>query len=869
MHPWAEVSFGEWLKRRRKGLGLTQGQLAAQIKCSTIALKKIEAEERKPSAQMAERIAEILQIPQGERTSFLQFARGDWRAAPGSTIEHSPWLVSSTPPRSNLPASINALIGRETEIRTLHSYLSDPIHRLITLIGPPGIGKTRLSLEAASGAMHGFQDGVFFVALDSLDITDPITPTILHTLDVVDVKEGESAVEQLQATIGEKHMLLLLDNCEHLIEDVAILVSCLLSACSQLVILTTSREALRVPGEQLYALQVLRIPMEGLSVHMETAAQFPALTLFAERARAVQADFALNSANIETVTRICQQSDGLPLAIELLAAEIRYMSPQALLSKMSGQFIQSAEGMRAVADRQKTLQNAIRWSYNLLLPEKQKLFAYVSVFSGGFTLEMAERMFSELIPDHSVSNLVISLFDKSLLRQMFTQEEADHSRFGMLATIHQYARQRLVMTKEQESIRHLHLRYFLELSEQAESGMRGFNASEWHRNLTHERNNIRAALEWAEKTDVEAGMYISSRLHDYWESFDLREGQRWLTRFVEKTESQTYPRARAKALFVLGDMLYDSRQFSQARSLIQESLELYRVCDDKHSEVSAILSLAYILESQGDRQQSIEFTEQALALSQGLNDPWRQAFALANLGHLRPPAHKNRLDFWEKVIDLFRKSGDSQALADRLGGLGLELVEDGDIDNAQKYLAESTLILEQLHTKAQWMPAKYAYSLIAVQAGNYEQARALLGEIMLITNELGGQMSYFSTKLRLGHLAIREGKLTEARNVFAESIQMFQRERIGDNIVFTLEGVASLFVAIGKFEHASGLFGWADATRKRDSLARPHIEQVDVDRDIQMIVQNIGNTAFESAYDVGRTMSLEDAITYALEDLDG
>ena len=863
-----EVSFGEWLKRRRKGLGLTQGQLAAQINCSTITLKKIEAEERKPSAQMVERIAEVLQIPQGERTSFLQFARGDWRAVPGAALENSPWLRSSIPPRSNLPSSSNSLIGRETEIVRIQDYFTDPLTRLVTLIGPPGIGKTRLSLEVARGAMHGFQDGVFFVALDSIDTPDRIIPTILHVLGVVDVK-GDSAIEQLQDAIGEKHVLLLLDNCEHLIPEVASLVARLLSGCSQLVILATSREALWITGEHLYAVQPLRLPKEGLSAHVETVSQFPALMLFAERARAVQSDFALTHNNLEAVTKICQQLDGLPLAIELLAARIRFMTPQALLANLSGQFIQSAGGLRVVADRQKTLQNAIRWSYNLLSQAEQELFAYVSVFSGSFTLEMVEQMFSETMPGHSVSNLVISLFNKSLLQQMFIQEATDQPRFGMLATIHQYARERLVMTGEEEKIRRLHMHYFLDLTEQAETGIRRFKGKEWHTRLNDGRDNVRAALEWADSTNVEAGLYIASRLHDYWQSFDLREGQRWLTQFVEKPESKAHPRARAKALYALGDMLYDSRQFSQAHSLIQESLELFRACDDKPGEISALLGLAYILEINGDKQASIEFTEQALALSQTLSDSGIQAFVLTHLGRLKPPKLKGRIEFWEKVMDLFRKAGDGQGLADRLGDLGLELVLDGDIEGAQKYLAESTLILEQLQTKAQWMPAKLAYSLIALQGGDYAQARALLEEIMQITSALGGQMYYFWAKLRLGHLAIREDNLTDAHDIFAESIQIFQIDRIGDNIIFTLEGMASLFVVTGKFEHASRLFGWADATRDRDNYLRPYIDQVDVNRDIDAIVQKIGKTKFELAYNVGGTMTLDDAIAYAFENRDG
>src|SRR6185503_12191144 len=292
---------------------------------------------------------------------------------------------------------------------------SNPKVRLVTLIGPPGIGKTRLSIETARAALSDFPDGVFFVALAPLEDPNLIASAVAQALGYVGAR-NISTTEQLKEGMGDKQMLLVLDNCEHLIENVASLAVELLSACPQLKIIATSRESLRIPGEWLYAVPAFDLPTERSSLDVESASNYPALTLFAERARAVRSDFSLNADNIETIAAICARLDGLPLVIELIAARMRLMTPQALLARLSRQFVLTADGMRAASERQKTLYNAIDWSYKLLPPKEQKLFVYLSVFSGGFTLEAVEAMFSRRMTEKSLPNLIALLLDKSLLK---------------------------------------------------------------------------------------------------------------------------------------------------------------------------------------------------------------------------------------------------------------------------------------------------------------------------------------------------------------------------------------------------------------------------------------------------------------------
>jgi predicted ATPase/transcriptional regulator with XRE-family HTH domain len=416
-------SFGSWLRLRRKALDLTRERLAGHVGCSAGTIQKLEEEERRPSAQMAERLAEIFNIPPNEQPAFVRFARGELQYGIPSAQEDSPWNSSAKLLPSNLPTMVTSLIGRKKEIAEVHNYLLSPDVRLVTLVGPPGIGKTRLSIEAARTALPDFANSVFFAALAPLDSPTLIAVTIAQAMGYVGAG-NVSTVEQLKEGIGNKQLLIVLDNCEHLIEDVAALASALLYVCPRLKILASSRESLSVPGEWLYPVQALDVPAldnpgEDSAVDMDAVLNFPALTLFAERARAVRPNFAIDPDNVKAISAICKHLDGLPLAIELVAARMRLITPKALLEHLHDQFSLSAAEMRAVPARQKSLENAIDWSYQLLSEEEQKLFSYLSVFSGGFTLEAPETIFSQAFQDKTVSALIASLFDKSLLQRSF------------------------------------------------------------------------------------------------------------------------------------------------------------------------------------------------------------------------------------------------------------------------------------------------------------------------------------------------------------------------------------------------------------------------------------------------------------------
>jgi predicted ATPase/transcriptional regulator with XRE-family HTH domain len=695
-----EVSFGEWLKRQRKAAGLTQEQLALQINCSTSALRKFEAEERHPSVQVSERLIAIFKIPQNERTSFLRFARGDWKSAPGRAIEDAPWHASTKSPRSNLPASLTSLIGREQEIAVIGEYLSNDGIRLVTLIGPPGIGKTRLSIEAAREALSNFPDGVFFVALALLDDPTLIPSAIAHSLGFISVNDL-SVIEQLKEGISDKHMLFVMDNCEHLIEDVASLASDLLSTCSRLKILATSRESLRVPGEWLYPLPSFEIPKDQSFLDLETAAQFPALTLFAERARAVRPDFVLNAENIQTVASICAHLDGLPLVIELIAARMRLMSPDALLARLNDQFILSADGMRAASARQKTLNHAIGWSYNLLSKEEQKLFARLSVFSGGFTLEAAEAIFSQIGREKPISDLVASLLDKSLLQ--YDSVESNSARYAMLVTIQQFARTRLRQAGEEAEIRGQHLAYFLDLVEQADKDLRGPNQLEWLHRLGTEINNLRTAQDWALETkQTEIALQLARKLHWFWfVRGDHIEGIQWLRLVLAMPDTPSHPNVYAEALTQLAHHTWLIIGSNEARPLVEQALAIARAHDDKHNIARALAILGLILTRENNFAVAQSTFEESEVLFREVGDKWGFAHTMMGrgLGTYVQDDQATSLALHEQALVLFREVGDRYFQGVALRFIGNLRVKQGDWTRGVATLRKALILALDLNSK--------------------------------------------------------------------------------------------------------------------------------------------------------------------------
>ena len=721
-----QQSFGYWLRRKRKALDLTREELAKRLGYSAATIRKIEDEERHPSAQIVERLAEVLHIPQDEWSAFLRFARGDSRSAPSESIKQTPWQGSGKRPPSNLPASTTALIGREKEIATVCEYLLRTDIRLVTLIGPPGIGKTRLGIESARASLSDFPDGVFFVTLAPLDDPNLIAFTMAQALGYAGAK-SISTTEQLKEGVDEKTLLLVLDNCEHLIETVASLASELLSACPHLKILATSRESLRIPGEWLYAVPAFDLPTAGSSLDVEAVSNYPALKLFVERARAVRSDFSLNADNIAAVAAICARLDGLPLVIELIAARMRLMTPQALLERLSGQFVLTADGMRAASERQKTLHNAILWSYQLLPPEEQKLFAYLSVFSGGFTLDAVEAMFSQRVTEKPLPTLIALLLDKSLLKLVSDPKVIHEPRYMMLATIQEFAKARLQEIGEDTEVRNWHLVYFLNIAEQADKELRGPNQLEWLHRLKFSRDNLRAALIWAMETkQTEMALQMVRRLDWFWfMRSDHNEGRQWLQRALEMSDTPLYLEARAEMLTQLAHHIFIQVGENQQRPFVEQALSIAHEHNDKHNRARALAMLGLNRTDEKDYTAAQSALEESKALYQEVHDEWGYAHAVMCLAYSFTDQNNltTALSVQEQALALFRKLGDRFFENVTLRGIAIIHIQQKNVTEAVAALREALILGKELDSKLEIAGTLSRCGAVAQLAG--ESARAV------------------------------------------------------------------------------------------------------------------------------------------------
>ncbi|HUF00757.1 MAG TPA: BTAD domain-containing putative transcriptional regulator [Anaerolineales bacterium] len=754
-------------------------------------------------------------------------------------------------PQHNLPHQLSTFVGREKEQTETINLIAKK--RLVTLVGAGGIGKTSLSVQVGRKVLNTYPNGVWFIALESL--SDPAL-TAQTVASIFDIREAADRplLEKLIDSLRSRNALLIFDNCEHLLDACAQLITALLTSCPNIKVLVTSREALGVPGEAIYTMPSLPLPEPGI-VSIERLTEFESVQLFAERAALALTSFQLSEENIQTVVDICRKVDGIPLAIELAAARVNILHVEEILAQLQDSFALLASDTRTILPRHQTLQASMDWSWGLLDEMERVFLQQLSVFAGGWTLEAAQA-----VCGGNVLDLTGALVKKSLI---VVQQTGRGTRYGFHEIVREYALQKLIDSGDQNRLHTWHLGYFLGLAERAELELRGPALVDWMERLNDERNNFRVALHWADKIDVEAGLYLSSKLMRYWESANLPEGRRWLEKFIDKPESKDFPLARAHALSTYSWLLTWLQGFDQALAVAEESLALFRAAGDRQGEVDVLIALENMYQFKDEIETSLEIGKQALFLAESLGDRWRQANALLYLGWGYHDL-KQRFGYWERAISLYREVGDQVTLANLLGLLGQFRVLHGDFELGEKCVDEAMRLWQANRRANIWDNPRVTKSLIAMMKGEYEQAETLLRDVMISAQERGNRMSYFWAQVRLGHVLLRSGSLTEAHQVLTETAQNFEKDGYTIGAVFALEGMAELFVSVGKPEHAARLIGWADLTREKIQDTRPDIEQADADKVIAACLAKMGEAAFSDAYDEGQAMTLDQAVGYAL-----
>ena len=846
----AEVSFGEWLKRRRKSLGLTQEQLALKINCSTSALRKFESEERRPSAEIVEQLADIFNIPQQERKSFLRFARGDWQAIPGGDTEEAPWRVSRIAPRSNLPTSTTSFIGREKERSEIANLITK--NRLVTLSGAGGIGKTRLSLETAHELLKIFPDGLWFIELAPVSDSALVPQAIVTTLGLID-QAGRTPLMILADFLQTKRALLVLDNCEHLIQACAQLTDTLLRSCPDLHILATSREALGIPGETLYLVPTLTTP-DPLHSSLDTLPQYEAAQLFLERAQTALSGFTMTGDNAPAIAQVCHHLDGIPLALELAAARVKVLRVDEIAVRLDDRFRLLTGGARTALPRHQTLQAMIDWSHDLLSDPERILLRRLSVFAGEWSLEAAESVCQgEGIDADEILDLLTQLLNKSLI--LAEHKQGKETRYRMLETIRQYAHDKLWEAREGERLLQRYLSYFVELAERAEPNLRAFDMVIWLDRLEAEHSNIRAALEWALESDIEAQLRLASALLWFWHIRGHKnEGNDWLERglSIEATERGDQPltpsRAmiRGKALNASGalmSMFFDFRKAqarleeslalfrelryagkqgmayalwglagmrsegNRARNLLEQSLTLFRELMDKFGVAQCLDLLGEMALEEGDHTRARVNWEESLALRKDLGDKEGIGYVFCNLGHFARSQDDDQVatTLYEKSLALYREVGNRWMMGQVLTDLGWMFYGQGDYSQAAKRYEEALRLHRDVGEKYAITNALNDLARVGLSQGDYGQAAKMLEEGLALTREGDHKNRGVGSLIGLGEVAWSQGDYEQATQKFEEALALSQQAEDKFGTVLPLYGLGRVAQSQGNYSLARAL----------------------------------------------------------------
>jgi predicted ATPase/transcriptional regulator with XRE-family HTH domain len=704
-------AFGAHLRHHRWAVGLTQAELAERAGLSVRGVSDLERGARRaPYQETVTRLADALGLAGEERTAFLAAAHRVVRrsSAPVPTAFNAAHHKSRRYELSHLPIQPTPLLGREREVTAILATLRRDDVRLVTLTGPGGIGKTRLSIQVAAEVLDNFPDGVWFVRLSRLTDASLVVPIIAQTLGLQDMgiqPIGEMLREHLRA----KRLLLALDNFEQVVGAAGEIAE-LLATSPGVKALVTSRLPLRLRGEKVHHVGPLALAEPGRATP-ERLARYPAVALFVERAQEVKPDFVMTAANASAIAEICARLDGLPLAIELAAARVRVLPPETLLARLSPQLKMLTGGPRDAEERQRTMRATIAWSEDLLAPEERALFRRLAVFVGGCTLEAAEAV---CLAPTGAEPLTLDLLDglTALLEQNLAQqrEEDGEPRFGMLQVIREYAYERLEASGEAEALRRAHAAYYSALAQQAELELSGPDKEALMKRLESEHDNLRAVLGWArERGEVETGLRLVGALERFWHvRGHLREGRAWVETWLgpalgsEVARTDTNAGAAhggpvlARALLAGGRMALYQGEYATARPRLEQATALWLAAGEQRMAGRTLNLLGSAAIYQGDLERAAICYEDALRCLQAAADRLGIAGTLLNQADLAyyQDDLERAANLGFEALALLRGLGDREAMAICLANLGTVARRRGELAQAQA-LQREALALDQ------------------------------------------------------------------------------------------------------------------------------------------------------------------------------
>jgi predicted ATPase/transcriptional regulator with XRE-family HTH domain len=703
-------SFGYWVRRRRKALDLTQQALAQQVGCAAVSLRKIEADERRPSPQMAQRLAHHLALPPAELAAFMAAAQRE------QATFHLP--MSKAPAGgllNNLPAPVTSLVGRRAELAEICALLGGSETRLLTLTGPVGVGKTRLALEAGRRLVGEFRDGACLVALSSMQNPDLIPSATATALRVREARDRDLG-QAVAGFLADREMLLIFDNFEHLLPAASFLAE-LLAASPGLRLLVTSRARLRLYGEHEFPILPFHLPPHAEPAN---AVDADAVRLFCDRARAARAGFQLTPSLTPAVIEICQRLDGLPLAIELAAARLKTLSLHELRDRLEQRLDWLAQDSTPLSSRRQGLHEALVWSYGQLSPAERTLLARLAIFVGGFSQHAAEAVCAGPPAPSSLASGIAELLDQSLLvsqnamsaacfsvtrccgrcslRTLRETREAQ-SRFSMLEIVREFALKHLAASDELEQVRQRHTRYYAAWAEQAAAQLNGAEQATWLLRLEQEADNLRAALAaLLAHGPLEQAAAMACALGPFWQRHGhYSEGRGWLEQVLAQMEqTATPPVLRARTLQNAATLAYRQGDLPAALPWLDGSLAIFRAAGDQAGLARVFYDLGWIAIDRTEWQEAARLNQESLAWAQATGDPCAIFSALTNLGWTQM-----YLGAWAEAAALFdqahqtaQQAGHIKGIAVSQANLGWIALHQGDPGRAATLAQES---LQQCH----------------------------------------------------------------------------------------------------------------------------------------------------------------------------
>ncbi len=761
---------------------------------------------------------------------------------------------------NNLRVQLTSFIGREKEMKEIKKLLSDT--RLLTLLGPGGTGKTRLSLQVSADLIDEFANGVYISELAT--ISDPAF-ILQNVIDSLQVKEepGRSLYETLTDYLREKEMLIILDNCEHLINECSDLAEKLLQNCPGIKIIATSREALNCSGEQTYRLPSLTVPDKSIVNTPEQLTQFESVRLFIERALSVNHNFRVNNANAPALAGICSRLDGIPLAIELAAARTKVLSVEKIYERLDNRFNFLTGGSRTALPRQQTLKALIDWSYDLLSEKEKKLWSRLSVFKDGWTLESAEVICSdELLTEGEILDLLSQLVEKSIIIYNEVKE-----RYSILETIKQYGEEKLKESDETEKFYLKHLDHFTELTSMSKFKLSGKTNLEYLDKMETEHNNFISAIEWSvHNGKKEKGSLIASELGHFWITRGHYLTGLKLLQSLLNDVSGINKNTISKLLNVAGNLNIVQGKYEKAMAYYERGLSLSREIQNKNEIAISLIGIGNTEAETGNFEKAQSYFEESLKVSRDCNFYSGITFSLNNLGNVALIQGNFKLaeKYTKESLEMNRKSQNKHDIAFSLDTMGNIMTEKGNLELAQEYLEESLKITREIGDKSGIAYSLMNLSGISNRNGNQEQALSYLEESLRLRIELDDKTGIAYSLFSIGSIFFEQKKYEQAREYYKESliIRTALRDKLG--IAYSLLSFSLIFNYDEKLISSVKILGAAETVIKSTGIEVKNTEFRLQSQLIKELHKKLSEEEFNKYFEEGKNLTLDEACQLAI-----